>query len=436
MLYLSQLLGITVETPQETRVGRIVDVLLPARQVGSDEPAYPDALLMDGEEEQRWRVPLNAVRWFEGALQLICPLDQLTPVVRSAEGEPHEISLAQEVLDKQVIDVKHKKAVRVNDVCLDNDWQLLGIDNTPFGLVRRLAPSWLLGPKGRDYPTTLLPWNQIELIGQQRPGNQGVEEKVPEEVLPHVQHLLKGHLAEMHPADIAEIVHQLTPGQGARIIEGLDDETAAATMEEIDTQRQSHILENLEPERAADILQTMGPDEAADLIASLPEEQAQELLRRMTPEESEDVQELLEYERDSAGGLMTTDYLALTQTRTVQEALEAVRVNAREHDLRTAYIYCVENDEDEESRLVGVVSLWDLLIATPTQQLQQLMETDLISVGPDAEAQEVAQIIAKYNLLAVPVVNDAQVLQGIITVDDALDVLLPPERRRKPKRMY
>lgn len=436
MLYLSQLLGTPVENAQDTRIGRIVDVLLPAKLVGSDEPAYPSTLLIDSEEEQRWRVPLRDVSWFEGALRLNTPLQQLTRASRELVEEPDEISLAQEVLDKQIIDIKRKKAVRVNDVCLDDSWRILGIDNSAFGLVRRLAPSWLLGSKGRDYPSVPLPWQQIELIRQPRPDVQDEKEGLEEEEAPHVQRILSGHLAEMHPADIAEIVHQLTPGQGARLIEGLDDETAAATMEEIDTERQSHILENIEPERAADILQTMGPDEAADLIARLPEEQAQELLHRMTPEESEEVQELLEYADDSAGGLMTTDFLALTQTRTVQEALEAVRTNAREHDLRAAYVYCVENEEDEESPLVGVVSLWELLIGGPTQQLHQFMEVDLISVVPETGAHEVAEKIAKYNLLAVPVINAQRALQGIVTVDDALDVLLPPERRRKPKRMY
>src|SRR5690349_8910508 len=121
MLYLSQLLGTTVETPREIRVGRIVDVLLPVRQVGSDEPAYPDALLLEGEEEQHWRVPHNALSWFEGALQLTPPLEQLPQVTQSLDGEQQDtVSLAKEVLDQQVIDIKHKKAVRVNDVCFDS----------------------------------------------------------------------------------------------------------------------------------------------------------------------------------------------------------------------------------------------------------------------------------------------------------------------------
>ena len=156
----------------------------------------------------------------------------------------------------------------------------------------------------------------------------------------------------------------------------------------------------------------------------------------MTPEESEDVQELLEYSEDSAGGLMTTDYIVLNQTRTVAEALDAVRLNMEEQGVRSAYVYCVADETQDECALLGVVSIWDLLTAPPTQRLQELMKTDLITVQPDADSYDVAEIMAKYNLLSVPVVNPEGILEGIVTVDDALDVLLPNELRRKPTRMY
>jgi Mg/Co/Ni transporter MgtE len=341
------------------------------------------------------------------------------------------------VLDKQVIDLKRKKAVRVNDVCLADDWRILGVDTSALGLVRRLAPSWLLGARSQHASATLIPWQRIELIGASQPQNH---EPAPTSSLAGApesgKRSVSGQLAELHPADIAEIVQQLSTGQGARIIERLDDETAADTMEEIDTERQSQILENIEPERAADILQAMGPDEAADLLAQLPEERAQQLLHLMNPEESEEVQELLEYEADTAGGLMTTDYTVLNQTRTVAEALEAIRSDIQKYDVRIAYIYCVADEARDENRILGVVSLWDLLVAQSTQVLQDLMETDIIPVQADSDTRAVAEIIAKYNLLAVPVVSEDGILQGVVTVDDALDVLLPPEKRRKSQRMF
>jgi magnesium transporter len=447
MLYLSQLLGALVEDLQGARIGKLIDITVPAAQIGRPGALYPSALLVEGQEEHPWRVPRDAAEWHEDILRLRIPLEQLAlqpeeePARAAGEAnastfgqaarQESEVSLAHDVLDKQVIDVERKKAVRVNDICLANDWQIVGIDNSTLGLVRRLAPNWLLGAKSRPTPTNLIAWEHIEVIGvQQREENAAAE--TPSQVL----RPSSGQLAELHPADIAEIVHQLTPGQGARLIEGLDDETAADTMEEIDTERQRHILENIQAERAADILQAMGPDEAADLLAQLPEESAQELLRLMTPKESEDVQELLEYEEDSAGGLMTTDYIALNATKSAAEALEAVRQNLREQDVHAAYVYCVADESADERPLLGVVSLWDLLIAEPSQALQELMETDVITVRPETDPRSVAQIMAKYNLLAVPVVNDEGMIEGVVTVDDALDILLPADHRRKPTRMY
>jgi magnesium transporter len=352
-----------------------------------------------------------------------------------------------------VIDIARKKAVRVNDVCLRDDWHILGIDSSTLGLVRRLAPNWLLGTRrgsvnrSQRPPTNLIPWENIELIGSHQPDlveNPESDQRVKESQADNTEDVLSdqpkriqsGQLAELHPADIADIVHQLTPGQGARLLEGLDIETAADTLEEIETARQSHILENISADRAADILDAMGPDEAADLLARLPEEYADKLLRLMQPEESEDVQELLTYEEDSAGGIMTTDYIVVNATKSVAEALEAMRTSIIEQDVRSAYVYCVADELQDESKLLGVVSLWDLLVAPPTQPLQEFMETDLITVQPDTEPRTVAEIMAKYNLLAVPVVNGEGMLEGVVTVDDALDVLLPNERRRKPTRMY
>ncbi|HEX4206056.1 MAG TPA: CBS domain-containing protein [Ktedonobacteraceae bacterium] len=436
MLYLSQMLGTSVEDQQRSRSGKLIDVLIPEEQVGSDEAAYPGALLVEGEADNLWRIPLQAVERHEDAFRLRIPEAQLTPY----QAAEREVQLAQDVLDKQVIDIEHRKAVRVNDICFDDDWRVLGIDTTTLGLIRRLAPPWLLGQRGQHTHVALIPWADVELIGAVRPDGeeQAAVPTIAANLAPiaKVAHVPTGHLGELHPADIAEIVHQLTSGQGARLIERLDDETAADTMEEIDTERQLHILDNLAPARAATILQAMGPDEVADLLAQMPQERAQELLRLMEPEDSEEVQELLGYEKDTAGGLMTTDYIVLNQTRTAQEALETVRTNIREQDVRLAYIYCVKDESQEEQHMLGVISLWDLLIAAPTQTLAEIMEMDVVSVQADSDAQSVAEIMAKYNLLAVPVVDENETLQGVITVDDVLDVLLPPERRRRPTRMY
>ncbi len=466
MLYLSQLLGVPVEDPQGERIGKIIDILetrpiLPFAEPSSvpmkaSHGAFPLILVVESPSEHTWYVPVDDVAWHDDILRLRTLVQQLSTQPLPVTIEDQQIvtiSLAHEVLDKQVIDIARKKAVRVNDVCFSDDWHILGIDSSTLGLVRRLAPNWLLGThrgsvnRTQRPPTNLILWENIELISSYQPdlseapeNDQQVKEYHPgetEEVSTNPQKRIQsGQLAELHPADIADIVHQLTPAQGARILDGLDIETAADTLEEIETERQGHILENMNASRAADILDAMGPDEAADLLARLSEEYADQLLHLMQPEESEDVQELLTYEEDSAGGIMTTDYVMVNATKSVSEALEAVRASIRDQDGHSTYVYCVLDDTQDESKLLGVVSLWDLLVAPLSQLLQEIMETDLITVQPDTEPRMVAEIMAKYNLLAVPVVNAEGILEGVVTVDDALDILLPSERRRKPTRMY
>jgi magnesium transporter len=433
MFYLSQLQGAPVEDSHGVRIGKISDLL-----VFRDDPSPRGIFLIEGLDNGSWYAPAAGVNWSEHTLHLPFSVSQL----ETAEQElsPHQVALAREVLDKQVIDLARKKPVRVNDICIGDDWHVLGIDNSPLGLMRRLAPPWLLGIRSKHTPASFIPWERIELIGQPQEETQDETQSAPASaaglpITSQPPHSTSGQLAELHPADIADIVHQLTASEGAHLIEGLDNELAADTFEEIDTDRQVQILEKISTQRAVDILEAMGPDEAADLLAKLPEERAQELLQLMTPEESEDVQDLLEYKENSAGGLMTTDYIALNASRLVSEALEAVRASIQD-DIRAAYVYCVPDETQDENPLLGVVSIWDLLSASPNQHLHELMETDIIAVRTDTEPHIVAETMAKYNLLAVPVVNPAGFLEGIVTVDDALDVLLPNARKRKPRRMY
>ena len=429
MLYLSQLQGAPVEDSHGMRVGKISDLL-----TVRDDSSQRCVFLIEGQDDQSWYASAAGVVWRDHTLHLSLGTSQLEPAAQTLS--PRQVALAGEVLDKQVIDLARKKPVRVNDVSLSDDWYVLGVDNSPLGLMRRLAPPWLLGKRSKHTPTSVIPWERIELIGSSLEAEPDTI-RVPVQPIPSskLPRLNSGQLAELHPADIADIVHQLSPGQGARLIEGLDNEIAADAFEEVDTDRQAQILEKINAERAADILEAMGPDEAADLLARLPEERAQELLRLMKPEDSEDVQDLLEYEENSAGGLMTTDYLALNASRSVAEALEAVRASIRE-DIRAVYLYCVEDETQDECPLLGIVSLWDLLAAASNQQLHEIMETDVVAVRTDTEPRKVAEVMAKYNLFAVPVVNSSGILEGVITVDDALDVLLPNVHKRKTRGMY
>ncbi len=197
MFYLSQLLGAPVEDQQAERLGKITDVLVLATQVGREEPTYPQVLLVADDEDHVWRIPIGEIARHDAAWQLRAPAEQFEAAESTAIA-PTEVSLAHDVLDKQIIDIEHKKALRVSDVCFDDDWRILGIDHATLGLLRRLAPTWLTGLK--NLPATLLPWSQVELIERQHPA--GEEETAPPLTLPGSR-APSGHLAELHPADIA-----------------------------------------------------------------------------------------------------------------------------------------------------------------------------------------------------------------------------------------
>ncbi len=436
MPYLSQLLHRSVDDSWNERVGRLVDVVAPpthlaalAQRVAVAGEAAPAvlALIVETPDDQLARVlPAQVGRLEHDRVALNVPRADLQPY----QPQPDEVRLAAEVLNKQVVDLAHKRVVRVNDIRLDDDWRLLGLDCTNLGLLRWLVPAGVYETVARRFATPLLLWDQTGLLPARSPD-------VPAEA-PAPPVTESGPLGQLHPADIADILHDLSPEEGSRVLASLDTETAAETLEEIEREHQLRLLERMDAERAADVLEEMGPDKAADLLAELPEPRAQELLRLMKREESEDVQELLAYPEDSAGGLMTTDYVLVGQDRTAEEALVRVRA-AINDDVRVAYVYCVADDtldEDQEQRLLGAASLWELLAADPEQPLRELMETNIISVPPDADPLTVAETIAKYDLLALPVLDEQGNIQGIVTVDDALDVLLPPNRRRRARRMY
>src|SRR5689334_19643642 len=176
MLYLSQLLGTPVEDQHNERAGKIIDILIPSRLVGQNLPAYPDAFVVEGEEELPWFVPLAQIERSADEFRLLVPIEQFA---QQQSLDEETLSLAHDVLDKQVIDIKRKKAIRVNDVCFGDDWRILGIDNSTLGLIRRLAPAWLLGGKGQHLTTSLVPWDNIEPIAAQRIEEQTIE-KNPE----------------------------------------------------------------------------------------------------------------------------------------------------------------------------------------------------------------------------------------------------------------
>ncbi len=229
---------------------------------------------------------------------------------------------------------------------------------------------------------------------------------------------LKRFLSPMHPADLAEVLLELDDDQRALVVGLVTPEAAAETIAEMEPEDQASILESLEDKQVSDILDEMSADDAADLVGEMSPQQAGELLRLMDAEDASDVRELLEYDEDTAGGIMTTEFMALPGRLTAQEAIEELRRLAP--DAETAYYVYVVN---EKGQLQGVLSLRELIVAPPSRPIFQIMRTSTLSVHVDEDQEEVARVVKKYNLLAVPVIDHNNVLRGIVTVDDIIDVI-------------
>src|SRR5881392_1272082 len=411
MLYLSQVLGRPILDLEGERVATLKDVIVRLGQV--DHPPVAGFVARYRRRDfflPRWRI----AHFAEDGVRLNSDVLDLSPFMRR-DGE---VLLARDVLDKQLIDVDGKRVVRVNDVQIieaAKEWRVTGADVSLIGLWRRLAPSFMRS--GR--PVEVIDWADVGYLATDAATVQLKSSR--------------GKLARLHPVEIARLAESLSYQHGAEIVESLDDETAAETLEEMAAERQAQILGDMDEERAADILEHMSPDEAADVLGDLPEEKAEDLLSRMEDEEQLDVAELLSYADDTAGGLMTTEFVTLPRDLTVGEALARLREMAQTPNM-IYYLYVVPSEDSWA--LTGVIALRSLILADPSAPLERVMRTDIQVAHVNDEADEVAQKIAEYNLLALPVVDDAGEILGIVTVDDAIELLLPKDlRQRVPRRL-
>ncbi len=288
------------------------------------------------------------------------------------------------------------------------------------GIMRRLGVE--RGSEGflklfqTQMPYNLISWNYIQPL---KPKLKTIALTVPRQMV-----------SELHPADIAEIISQVSRDEGAHLFKDLDIETAAGALSELKPEMQAEIINAMDAEKAADIIEEMPPDEAADVLSDLPAEKAKEILEHIEKEEAEDIQELLGHEEDTAGGLMTNEFIAYSPNLTIKEAIEGFKKDAEEIET-VYYIYVV----DENEKLIGATSLRELLLAEPTSQLSEIMETKLKTVTADADEMVVAEIISKYNIVALPVVDNEGILLGVVTIDDIIDRILPPAAKRKRRRV-
>ena len=404
---LTLLLGTPITEPKGSLFGRLKDI---AVATGTDAGKIAGLVLKTKKGLEL--VPATEVMGTpSGVLEL-----RSTEAVQPLRGDENFILLKQDLLDRQIIDVHGRKVVRVNDVDLQwfsrDEKQDLRVREVEVGLrgaLRRLLlgvmPRQALDKLARQIPARVIPWEFVDVI----------EVDPARRVKLKIEH---DRLAQLHPSDIADILEELAPAEREAILTTLDEEVAAEALEEVEPKLQKALVESLDSETAAGIVEEMDPGAAADLLAELPEERSEAILEEMDPEERQEVEELLEFREDSAAGRMTPAFVMIGAEATVADGVEALRMFEGDPDSITE-MYLV----DENEILKGVVPLGRMILAKPETRLEVLTESRFISCAADAHQNMVAELFDKYNLRALPVINDDGRLVGVIEADHVIAFL-------------
>ena len=326
--------------------------------------------------------------------------------------------LARNVLDRQIIDMNGRKLVRVNDIelaIISNGTFLLAADVGIEGLLRRLGVALLfskiLQPMGITLSNHLILWDEVETVDDGRS-----EIKLSKDY---------SNLEKLHPSDLADIIEDMNRYAQIALISSMDEERAADVLEELEPQIQRSVLENLPVDKAADLLEKMPADEAADILDELRDDKVEELLMEMEAEASEDIRELLVYPENSVGSIMITEFVLFNENELVEETIKKLRRLKPEPDT-IYYLYIV----DDFDKLVATVTLRDLIVSEPEIELKQIMNPNIIYVFDDDKIASLHEIIAKYNLLAIPVVNSEKQILGVVIINDMLHNLLKNRRKK------
>lgn len=412
ILALSEVLGATVYDPSGAASGRVREVTLAPQE----DRARISSLIVKTKSGDRV-LPLAAVSAINGGVRAATSAAGW----QAANGAEGLFLLGRDLLDQQVIDINGRKVVRVNDVDLQLDAQkepsgqthpvlrIQSVDVGARGAIRRLlrgvAPKSALRALLSHLPSRSIPWNFVDVI----------ETDPARRVKLNISH--EG-LAKLHPADIADIVEELAPDERQAVFQTLDEGVAAEALEEVEPKVQKAIVESLDSGRAADIVEEMDPDAAADLLNELPEDRTEQILVQMEPEVQQDVVELLEHKEGTAAGRMTTEFLALPVSATVQNAIDSMReFEGGVEAVSTIYLV------DSHGTLVGAVPLARLVLAQSSTPMLSLTQEPLVLAHEADKEDDVAELFDKYNLLTLPVVDEQNKLAGIITSDDVITML-------------
>jgi len=409
-LFLSDLLGHRVVGPGGKRLGTLVDLLADSAGAYPRVKALRVRTRMGGEVKRvEWE---DVAGWDGRGVRLKRGAEALRPL----QLQSSEIPLVQDVLDRQIVDTDDAKVERVNDLHLllaRGELRVAHVDVGFRGLVRRMGWQAMVDAlvrrlrPGAPYlkAEKLLSWKHVQPLAAGSPRVR--------------LDLSRAALSEIHPADLAEILEDLDRRERAVLFRELPVEAAADALEEVQPELQRELLQALSPEKAVDVLEEMQADDAADLLGDLPVDESAELLAEMEPPSAREVERLLTYDQDSAGGMMNPEFLRLSPEVTAAQALERVRTQA-EHIAHLHDAFVIGPD----GKLAGVLSLRDIIVSRPESRVLGLMHEHPAPLRPDDPARKVAELAAKYNLFSLPVEDESGKVVGVVTVDDVLEKVL------------
>ena len=410
MIYLSQMLGNPVLDANGEKIGVVNDLGIATREV------FPrvTSLAFRGPGKTpfmiSWRKYVDT--FDDNEVRLAVPATD----IRFSYLQPDEVLIGRDLLNKQVVDTRGMRVVRVNDLKLSDtsssQLRLLGAEVGIRGILRAISPAFervvlrLSHALGHEIPEKIIAWNYMDLIDRDL---SNVKLSVSHQTLD-----------DLHPADVADIIEQLDPRLRGQVFAQLDDSQAAEAMAELDDDEMAaKIMGGMADADASRMLSEMDPDDAAELVSELDYDRAEKLLRLMGINEQKAIRQLLGYKDDTAGRIMTSEFVAVPREATVADVVEKMRALPEDFE-PVNYVYVT----DEAGKLAGVVSVRHLFVSDATDTLDKLAGDDeVLSAKPDDDQEDVAEDIAKYNLLAMPVVDENGKILGIVTVDDALDVL-------------
>ncbi|NMC63808.1 MAG: magnesium transporter [SAR324 cluster bacterium] len=340
-------------------------------------------------------------------------------IIEPTQKTAKPLYVAKHILDKQIVDIDGRKVVRVNDIrfaALSTGLYIVAVDVGFEGLLRRLSLARpmekILNVFGKNLPGNLILWDDVATIN---PSHEGLR-------LSKAQ----AKLSKLHPSDLADILEDLDHNTQAQVFASLDEENAADVLEELEPEAQINVIESLSAEKAADVLEKMPADEAADILDDLDEVKAEELLSEMEQEASQEIRELMEYPENTVGSIMSTDYVSFNENMTIDQTIAELRRLKPDSD-SIYYLYVL----DDEGKLVASISLRDLVTNDPDICLKEIMDRQVIKLEDYDEIDTLAEIIGKYNLLAVPVVDKNSKMMGMVVIDDIVAALLKTKTKRR-----